>query len=104
MKYVQIEITQGNLNNGHIYLSSVIEFFPANAIGGPNESDVAQNLLQVHNGLGEPVLTDIAGDKKIFRKRSWVSAFFHAHDIKEGDFVIIERTDHNRYHLYPKRV
>lgn len=103
MKYVKIELTQGNINNDHLYLSSVIEFFPEAAIGGSNIDSQADTLLEVHSGIEEAVLTDIAGDKNIFRKRSWVKEFFRVHGLKAGDCVIIEHTDTNRYHIYPAR-
>ncbi len=102
-QYVEIEITQGNINNEHLYLSSVIDFFPKESIGGGNVREAARRTLEVHNGLGDPIATDIAGDKKIFRKRSWVGDFFRAHDIREGDRVVIEKTGPSRYHVYPKR-
>lgn len=104
MRYVKIELTQGNINNDHLYLSSVLEFFPASSVGGANIESQASALLEVHSGINEPVLTDIAGDKKIFRKRSWVKEFFKVHNLKVGDFVIIEHTESNRYHVYPARV
>ncbi|MCV6609133.1 MAG: hypothetical protein OIF55_00010 [Amphritea sp.] len=103
MQYVKIELTQGNINNDHLYLSSVIEFFPENSVGGANIESQADTLLEVHSGINEPVLTDIAGDKKIFRKRSWVKEFFKVHGLKAGDSVIIEHTESNRYHVYPAR-
>ncbi|MBD3669244.1 MAG: hypothetical protein HUJ29_00585 [Gammaproteobacteria bacterium] len=103
MKYVVIELTEGNINNHHLYLSSVIEFFPKTSIGGSNSKEEASELLEIHSGIEQPVLTDIAGDKKIFRKRSWVREFFEVHDIKPGDRIIIEHTGGNRYHVYPVR-
>ncbi len=103
MQYVKIELTQGNINNDHLYLSSIIEFFPANSVGGANIESQADTLLEVHSGIKEPVLTDIAGDKRIFRKRSWVKDFFKAHDLRAGDSVIIEHTGNNQYHVYPAR-
>lgn len=103
MEYAVIKLTQGNINNSHLYLSSVIEFFPKNSIGGPNEDSEGELKLEVHSGIEQPVLTDIAGDKKIFRKRGWVREFFEVHDLKAGDRVIIERTGEHRYHVYPLR-
>ncbi|MBT3024764.1 MAG: hypothetical protein KUF77_16605 [Candidatus Thiodiazotropha sp. (ex Lucina aurantia)] len=103
MKYVEIELTQGNINNSHLYLSLIFEFFPSESIGGPNISEEAKMLLEVHSGLEKPVVTDIAEDKKIFRKRSWVREFFEVHSLKAGDKVIIEHTGGNRYHVYPAR-
>jgi|TARA_R100000501_G_C2600952_1_gene98031 hypothetical protein len=103
MSFVVIELTQGNINNNHLYLSSVIEFFPSSAIGGENSELLANTALEVHSGIGEFVITDIAGDKKIFRKRSWVGQFFKDHQLKCGDKVVIEHTGENRYHVYPAR-
>ena len=99
-----IELTQGNINNSHLYLSSVIEFFPVAAVGGPNEDFAGELKLEIHSGIEQPVQTDIAGDKKIFRKRSWVREFFEVHDMKAGDKVIIEKTGENRYHIFPVRL
>lgn len=102
MPFRIIELTQGNLNNNHLYLSGVMDLFPAESIGGPNESELGIQL-EIHCGIAEPVFTDIAGDKKIFRKRSWVGEFFQAHGLSAGSRVVVERTATNRYHLYPVR-
>jgi len=103
MEFVEIELTQGNINNDHLYLSSVIEFFPSDSIGGSNESSLAPRALEVHSGISSPVCTDIAGDKKIFRRRAWVGEFFEVHNLAVGDRVVIEKTGADRYHVYPKR-
>ncbi|HCQ45839.1 MAG TPA: hypothetical protein DIW53_03175 [Achromobacter sp.] len=98
-----IELTQGNLNNDHLYLAAIMELFPAASVGGGSVADQASQLLEVHSGIGAPVFTDIAGDKKIFRRRAWVGEFFAAHRLKAGDWVVVERTGAHRYHVYPKR-
>lgn len=66
MEFVEIELTLGNIKNDHLYLSSVIEFFPSDSIGGSNDSSLAPRALEIHSGISSPVRTDIAGDKKIF--------------------------------------
>lgn len=98
-----IELTQGNINNHHLYLSSVMTLFPSSAVGGGSEEELAKQLLEVHSGIGDPVRTDIAGDKKIFRKRGWVREFFETHRLVAGDRVVVERTGLYRYHVYPMR-
>lgn len=98
-----VVLTQGNLNNDHLYLTAIMDIFPAASIGGSSEADRASQLLEVHAGIGAPVFTDIAGDKKIFRRRAWVGEFFAAHQLKAGDSVVVERTGALRYHVYPKR-
>ncbi len=103
MRYGVIELTQGNLNNDHLYLTSIMELFPAASVGDSSEADRASQLLEVHSGTGAPVMTDIAGDKKIFRNRAWVGEFFATHQLEAGDSVVVERTGTLRYHVYPKR-
>ncbi|MBP1144022.1 hypothetical protein JOE33_000945 [Pseudomonas sp. PvP027] len=103
MRYGTIELTQGNLNNDHLYLTSIMGLFPAASVGGSSEANRASQLLEVHSGSGAPVLTDIADDKKIFRKRAWVREFFATHELKVGDSVVVERTGTLGHHVYPKR-
>lgn len=103
MHYGIIELTQGNLNNDHLYLASIMELFPSASVGGSSDAERASQFLEIHSGIGEPVVTDIAGDKKIFRKRAWVGEFFATHQLKAGDSVVIERTGQHRYHVYPRR-
>jgi hypothetical protein len=103
MRHGIIKLTQGNLNNDHLYLTGVMDLFPAAAVGGSSEADRASQLLEVHSGIGAPVITDIAGDKKIFRKRAWVGEFFERHQLAAGDCVVVERTGPHRYHVYPQR-
>jgi hypothetical protein len=103
LRHGTIELTQGNLNNDHFYLTSIMELFPVTSVGGSSDVERASQLLEVHSGIGEPVFTDIAGDKKIFRKRAWVGEFFATLQLKAGDRVVVERTGPYRYHVYPKR-
>lgn len=103
LHYGIIELTQGNLNNSHLYLTNIMELFPAASIGGSSDTERASQLLEINSGIGQPVITDIAGDKKIFRKRAWVGEFFATHQLKVGDSVVIERTGPHRYHVYPRR-
>lgn len=103
MHYGIIELTQGNLNNDHLYLASIMELFPAASVGGSSDAERASQSLEIHSDIGEPVVTDISGDKKIFRKRAWVGEFFATHKLEAGDSVVIEHTGHHRYHVYPRR-
>jgi ABC-type transporter lipoprotein component MlaA len=49
------------------------------------------------------VETDIAGDKKIFRRRHDVGRFFAHYDLSEGDHVVIERLSAHEYRISPAR-
>ncbi len=82
------EITQGNIDNNHIYLRSFFERFPADAIGGSNRASAAQREIAVDWGGATVVMTDLDGQKKFFRKRAWIREFFERHGPKT---VIIAR-------------
>jgi hypothetical protein len=103
MRVGVITLTQGNINNDHLYLKEIIAMFPLSAVGGSNESERAELLLEIHSGIGAPFFTDIAGDKRIFRKRAWVAEFFQVHELKAGDQVVVEKTGFSRFHVYPVR-
>jgi hypothetical protein len=91
-------LTDGNINNNHFYLKAFVDRFPADALGGGNRHD-AGVPVHVDWGGGAPVSTDIAGDKKIFRSRGWVKAFFERSGAKQGDHVVITRTGPRSYRV-----
>ena len=84
------EITQGNIDNNHIYLRSSFEEFPADAIGGSNRASAAQREIAVDWGGDTVVMTYLAGAKKFFRKRGWIREFFDRHGVRAGDMVTVE--------------
>lgn len=81
------QITAGNLINNHFYLTSFLDAFPVDAIGGRNQSEAAKRNLIVSWGGPRPVETDIDRTKNMFRKRGWVRQFFEAANAPEGDYV-----------------
>jgi hypothetical protein len=103
MNYRIITLTQGNLDNDHFYLTEAWDIVPKDSVGGSNASEIATALLEIHFGLGAPISTDVAGDKKIFRKRAWVREFFKAHSLSAGSKVVVDRTGPYRFHIYPAR-
>lgn len=103
MPFAQVELTGGNVRNQHIYLRDCMSLFPKDAIGGRNDDSVAPCKLEIHYGAGDPITSDIDGDKKIFRRRAWVAAFIEKHNLSEGDWIVLESTGPYRIHVYPKR-
>ena len=63
-RLAHITLTGGNLRNSHLYLSDIMDLSPADAVGGPNETTRSARALETHCGISDPILTDIAGDKK----------------------------------------
>lgn len=88
----EVEITDGNIANSHIYLRSFFDRFPADAIGGSNKTMRAKRDLTIDWGGDEPVQTDLDGAKKFFRARGWIGAFFQMSSAKAGDRVVVEET------------
>jgi len=84
------EITQGNIDNSHIYLSSFFEKFPADTIGGSNRSSAAQREVAVDWGGSAVVMTDLDGTKRFFRRRGWIREFFARNGARVGDLVTVE--------------
>ncbi len=85
-----VTLTQGNIDNHHIYLREVFSALPPSCIGGSNARSLACDSLEIDWGHPERVVTDIDGIKKIFRKRGWVRSFLHQTEARAGDRVRIE--------------
>lgn len=96
-----IELTQGNISNGHVYLSRCLDFFPDDALGGPNRNaGVGKDVELVFTDAPDArVWTDIASDKKIFRERSAWRSFFERQQVRPGDSVALDRQSERGYHV-----
>ncbi|MGH8453549.1 MAG: hypothetical protein ACRESW_03275, partial [Nevskiales bacterium] len=71
-----ITLTQGNLNNDHLYLTDIMELFPKSSVGGPSEAEQGGQLLEVHSGIAAPVNTDIADSRTQGRRQSHRRAYW----------------------------
>lgn len=96
-----IELTEGNLRNGHVYLARCADFFPSDAFGGSSrEAGLGSMLVLTFEGFpGKKVETDIASDKKIFRVRSDWREFFERHALRANDKVVLQRLSEREYHV-----
>jgi hypothetical protein len=81
-------LTDGNIRNAHIYLRSVRDLLPADAIGGPDKGEAARSLTVSFDG-GETVESDVAGDKMILRERGAVRRFLAEHRAQAGDEMVL---------------
>src|SRR3546814_13890847 len=84
----EVEITDGNIANNHIYLRSFFDRFPADAIGGSNKATRAKRDLTIEWGGTDPVQTDLDGQKKFFLPRGWTGAFYRLSFPRAGDPVV----------------
>jgi hypothetical protein len=97
-----LTITQGNLNNHHLYLKEILDFFPEDVFGGSVQATAGCRMIRIHWGR-EVVETDIDRTKTIFRKRAWVARFFQAYRVRPGDRLLLERLEPYVYRLTPIR-
>ncbi|MER8954549.1 hypothetical protein NKH98_17775 [Mesorhizobium sp. M0833] len=98
----EVEITGGNITNNHIYLRSFFDRFPADAVGGSNKATRAKRDLTIYWG-GESIQTDLDGEKKFFRARGWIGAFYQLHRARAGDRVVVEEVAPYRYRVSLKK-
>ena len=98
---ITIVLSGGNIRNNHFYLSDHISAFPDDVIGGSSRKTSAPKAVTIEWGQDNKVITDIAGDKKIFRERKWVGELFKTYQLKEGDKIILEKIDPYFYRVYP---
>lgn len=102
---ITIPLTQGNINNNHVYLARYLDFFPADAIGEPNRQAGQGTPLKLQfEGFPGAETTDITRDHKSFRVRGkrW-REFFERHGLRAGDKVAIERISAYEYRIAPAR-
>ena len=67
-------------------------------IGGSNRAKAAKRELLLDWCGPASTRTDIDGqDKKFFRARGWIGAFFKLNRAEPGDFVVIEKLEPYRY-------
>ena len=96
----EVTINEANLRYNHFYLRPLIDQFPDDVIGGSNKMAEAPNMVLIDWGGPEPVRTDIDGkDKKFFRARGWIGAFYKLNHAEPGDRVVIHETAPYRYRV-----
>lgn len=93
----EVELTAGNIKHNHFYLGSFLDRFPVDLIGGSNERSLAPRAAHLDWGGIQQVETDIAGDKKLFRRRGWVRQFFTDSDAEPGDTVLVHQIAPYKY-------
>jgi len=87
---IEVTINEANIRNNHFYLRSCLERFPREVIGGSNKAAAADQCVTLEWGGEAPAVTDIDGEKKFFRSRGWIGAFFRQFDAAPGDVVVLE--------------
>ena len=94
LKYRTVEPKQDGLKHGNIPLSKIIDFFPIDSIGANNKTLGMGKMLTIQYKVGDrykSFLTDIDGEKKIFRARGidGTKGLIADLDINGGDTIKI---------------
>src|SRR5262245_12402411 len=97
-----IVLTGGNIRNSSIRVRKIQDFFPPEVFGGASHAE-AGRTISVHWGGAAPAITDIAGDKMIFRGRDFVRAFYSRYQLREGERISIEKLSEYEYRIAPIR-
>jgi ASC-1-like (ASCH) protein len=90
-----VEITEGNLRHGSLYVTTVLEKFPRWTIGGATKADAARPITLMLHG-GDTVETDIVGPRKLLRTRVW-RRWFAEHGARAGDHVVFTPIDRRTF-------
>jgi ASCH domain len=104
-----IPISDGNIKNHHVYLRSVLPFFPTDCVGGCDETQIAPRSVTLVFEGGPTISTDIAGPDKLGREErsahyffrnargGVIRPFFERLRAEPGDEVVIRRSSPYAY-------
>lgn len=102
-----IKLSDGNVANGHFYITEIRDLIPDHCVGGPSRADMSECLVRIEFvGLDEPVETDIpteqsGQERKFFRERSAVREFFKRNRLAGGDAIMVEKIGDRRLRVSP---
>jgi DNA (cytosine-5)-methyltransferase 1 len=101
-----LEVLPGNVRNNHLYVTKLLDFFPADCVGPAKKNQATACGISIDlDGLDETIQTDIGSDARTgkprqhFRGRSWVRRFFEHHRIGAGDRLALKRLGERHYRL-----
>jgi ASC-1-like (ASCH) protein len=97
----QIVLTPGNLRNNSLYVSKVLDRFPAWAIGGRSRRHAARSLTLLLD-KGPSVQTDIVGPRRLLRSRRW-GPWFRRLEARPGDCIVFTPADESTYFVSLRR-
>jgi len=95
----RITLQIGNIRNHYLRLSSILEMFPPDAIGGPNKAEMGVPI-EVKFEPGSTTQTDIDGSKLMFRNRGAVREFFESSAAEVGHVVVVQKLSARKFNIY----
>jgi len=98
VKYIEITLSSGNINQGHFYLPRETSLFPKESWGGKNKSEMGKRIEVSFDGIAELTSTDIDGTKRLFRKARGESKRFLKHyALKAGDVIYVSKISNHQF-------
>lgn len=103
MTYIEIKLSQGNINQGHFYLPKNSDFFPTDAYGGKNKNEMGSTIEVIFSETGEIVQTDIDTKKSLLRlARGESKRFIQANNLNAEDTIFITKTGQRQFTVLNK--
>jgi hypothetical protein len=101
MTFESMPLTQGNLDNNHIYITPFRDQLPPDVIGGSNRQSPAARLMRLefegrHVDTYIPT-TEAGTPRSFFQARSFVRELFERTGAEPGDSVLFDQV--SAYHL-----
>lgn len=99
---LEVKLTEAGIRNGYFNIDRryADRFFPADVYGERGAGDTGNPIALHHDSRGSPYVTDLRVKSDLWvspRKR--FSAYFTAHDSKEGDRIQFKKTGERTYEL-----
>lgn len=104
MRVLEVEVTGGNIRQGHFYINRDAGLIPVSCWGGNNKLISGEKVSLQYEGDSEVIETDFDGKKRIPRiGRGKCKAFFRRYDIKPGDKIHLIKKSDLHYLVSPVR-
>lgn len=98
MDRLKIELSQGNVNQGHFYIPRGFKVFPESVWGGGKKSEAGEQVKIFFEGINESVKTDIDGKKRLLRNaRGESRKFIQKYELSKGDFLYIKKKSDSEF-------
>lgn len=95
---VSVELTQGNINNSHVYVRRIQSLFPDDSLGGRTKQHAGRPIRLLFRS-GEVVETDIVKHTGLIRARGPWRALFKDHGAQAGDRVAFLPAGRRRFRV-----
>lgn len=92
-----VPVTDGNIRNNTLYATTVMDRFPADAVGGRTAAEAGRPINLVLHG-GKTVRSDLVGPRKSFRTRVW-GPWLRDHGARPGDRVVFQPMGRRCWHV-----